>query len=128
MTTGKLFLGNLPYSVDDERLRTELARLGVACDLVEVVRDRATGRSRGFAFAHLGEAESTVEAVRKLEGFSLDGRPTKVDDASQNHPGPGRRPPRISRPLGKPDRRKSRRRRDAVTAHPSSFGAAWEDD
>jgi len=89
----KVFIGGLAWHTDDTTLRTKFEEFGTVEEAV-VVKDRDTGRSRGFGFvrfAQEGEAESAISAMNNVE---FDGRTIRVDkasDRSSNRPagGPG---------------------------------------
>ena len=51
----KLYVGNLPFSVTEENIRTEFANLGIQADSITIVRDRDTGQTRGFGFVEIGD-------------------------------------------------------------------------
>jgi len=87
MSSKKLYVGNLPYSTTDEKLR---AAFEVHGELVSanVVIDRDTGRSKGFGFVEfVSEAQAAV-AKEALESVELDGRPIRVDFARERAPRP----------------------------------------
>ena len=87
----KLFVGSLAFSTTTERLRELFAGVG-AVESAEVVMDRDTGRSRGFAFVEMATAEEATQAVKRLNGQELDGRQLKVELANSSGSGGGRRP------------------------------------
>jgi cold-inducible RNA-binding protein len=76
----KLYVGNLPYSVSEDELRELFTRAG-AVDTVNVVRDNATGRARGFAFVEMASDEEAQNAVTTLNNYSLGGRNLTVNEA-----------------------------------------------
>lgn len=85
----KLFVGGLPFSTSEERLREVFAQAGNVESAV-VVTDRGTGRSRGFGFVEMSTSEEADQAVTKLNGKDLDGRQLKVERAkSSDSGGPG---------------------------------------
>lgn len=89
----KLYIGNLPFNVDSESLAELFQEAGIV-ELVEVVYDRDTGRSRGFGFVTMRTPEEAQSAIEKFDGSDLGGRTLKV-----NVPTPkGERPPRTERP------------------------------
>jgi cold-inducible RNA-binding protein len=95
----KLFVGNLSWGVTDESLRAAFERFGEVTE-ARVIRDRETGRSRGFGFVSFADNEKAAEAISGLDGSELDGRPIKVSEAQDRPPRTGdgggdrRRPPR----------------------------------
>ena len=75
-----IYIGNLNYRVREEGLKSILEEYGVV-DSVKIVKDRDTGRSKGFAFAEMpdnGEAESAIE---QLNGVDYEGRTLVVKEA-----------------------------------------------
>ena len=84
----KLFVGGLPFSTSEERLREVFAQAGTVESAV-VVTDRGTGRSRGFGFVEMSTSEEADQAVTKLNGKDLDGRQLKVERAKASEGGAG---------------------------------------
>jgi RNA recognition motif-containing protein len=84
----KLFVGGLPFSTSEERLREVFAQAGNVESAV-VVTDRGTGRSRGFGFVEMSTSEEADQAVAKLNGKDLDGRQLKVERAKSSDSGAG---------------------------------------
>jgi RNA recognition motif-containing protein len=84
----KLFVGGLPYSTSNERLRELFAEVGQV-ESATVVTDRETGRSRGFGFVEMSTAEEAEQAVSRLNGQQLDGRRLQVEKAKENGGGGG---------------------------------------
>jgi RNA recognition motif-containing protein len=76
----KLYVGNLSFSTTEESLRSLLSEHG-AVDEVQIVTDRDSGRSRGFAFAVMPDAAEANAAIQALNGVDLDGRNLVVNEA-----------------------------------------------
>ena len=76
-----LYLGNLAYTAVEEDIEQAFESFGVIED-IKLMRDRETGRSRGFAFITF-EKESEAEAARAMDGKEVAGRPVRVNDARQ---------------------------------------------
>ena len=76
----KLFVGNLPWAATEEDIRAHFAQFGDVTT-VEVMRDKFTGRARGFAFVTMASNEHAQAAIAKTEGFDFMGRPLKVNVA-----------------------------------------------
>ncbi|KAG8099294.1 hypothetical protein GUJ93_ZPchr0013g36750 [Zizania palustris] len=74
----KVFVGNLPFNVDSAQLAGLFEQAG-GVEMVEVVYDRVTGRSRGFGFVTMSTAEEASAAVEQFNGYSFQGRPLKVN-------------------------------------------------
>jgi cold-inducible RNA-binding protein len=75
----KLFVGNLPWSIDDARLE-DLFRPYGEITSARVITDRDSGRSRGFGFVEI-EAPDIAEVISALNGREIDGRPLRVSEA-----------------------------------------------
>jgi RNA recognition motif-containing protein len=78
---GKLFIGNLSFSVVDAGLSELFASVNIPIVSVRIIRDPGTGKSRGFAFAELAPEADMESAVNQLNGKVLDGRPLTVNEA-----------------------------------------------
>lgn len=87
----KLFVGNLPYNMTDAELEQTFSEYG-AVESAVVIRDRDTGRSRGFGFVEMASTDEAEAAQRALDGSAVGGRPLRVNEA---HPREAR-PPRSS--------------------------------
>ena len=83
----KLFVGNLSFAIGEEELRQLFEQKGTV-EAVTVMRDTATGRSRGFAFVEMAMEEAAQKAIKELNEHSLDGRNLTVNEA---RPRPERR-------------------------------------
>jgi len=81
----RLYVGNLPFSATAEEVQAAFQAHGTVTD-VRVVTDRATGRSRGFAFVTMGSSEEAARAMEKMEGVMLGGRPMRVSEAQERAP------------------------------------------
>ena len=76
----RLFVGNLPYSVGESELEAAFAEHGTVVSAV-VIRDRESGRSRGFGFVEMETGEMAESAAGALDGFEMDGRRLRVNQA-----------------------------------------------
>ena len=76
----KLYVGNLPYSTNEDELRELFSRAG-GVDTVSVIRDNATGRARGFAFVEMASDSDAQKAVTELNGTQLGGRTLAINEA-----------------------------------------------
>ncbi|GLJ11747.1 hypothetical protein SUGI_0176040 [Cryptomeria japonica] len=74
----KIYVGNLPYSCDSAELAGLVQEYGSA-EIVEVIYDRDTGRSRGFAFVTMSSPEDANAVIENLNGRELGGRSLKVN-------------------------------------------------
>ncbi|KAI4341938.1 hypothetical protein MLD38_026607 [Melastoma candidum] len=82
----KLFVGNLPFSVDSAQLAGLFENAGNV-EMVEVIYDKETGRSRGFGFVTMSSVEEVEAAAQQFNGYELDGRALRVNSG----PAPRRR-------------------------------------
>ena len=76
----KLFVGNLPYTTNDDQLREHFAQWGEVTSAT-VIMDRATGRSKGFGFVEYDNDAAADDAIAKSETMELDGRRLTVSEA-----------------------------------------------
>ena len=76
----KLYVGNLSFSTKEDDLRTLLSQAGTVTS-AELIKDRATGESKGFAFVVMGSQVEAEKATQMFNGYSLDGREIKVSPA-----------------------------------------------
>jgi RNA recognition motif-containing protein len=76
----KLYVGNLPFNVGEQDLQTLFAEAG-AVESVNVIRDTATGRARGFAFVEMGSDQDAQKAIADFNNYSLGGRNLTVNEA-----------------------------------------------
>ncbi len=75
-----IFIGNLSYNVQDEELADLFAQYGDV-ESARVIKDRETGRSRGFAFVVMQEDGDANSAIEALNGYEVSGRPLRVNQA-----------------------------------------------
>ncbi len=85
----RLYVGNLPYSATDDSLRQVFAAHGTVTT-VQVIMDRDTGRSKGFAFVEMANGEEAQAAITALNGKELDDRALTVNEARPKTEGGGR--------------------------------------
>jgi cold-inducible RNA-binding protein len=76
----KLYVGNLPYDTSDQDLHNLFGSVGTV-DSVNLMRDMATGRARGFAFVEMATDEEAQTAIEKLNNHELSGRNLTVNEA-----------------------------------------------
>jgi len=93
--SSKLFVGNLSFNTTENDLNDAFGAHGTVAE-VNLMTDRSTGRSRGFAFVTMGSPEEAQKAIEAMSGKSLDGRPLTVNIARPREERPsnggGRRP------------------------------------
>jgi RNA recognition motif-containing protein len=76
----KIYVGNLPFSVDDAALEEIFKQYG-AVDSAKVITDRDTGRSRGFGFVEMEDDEEANKAIEATNGLEVEGRTLAVNKA-----------------------------------------------
>ncbi|KAG7214674.1 hypothetical protein INR49_010566 [Caranx melampygus] len=79
---GKLFIGGLSFETNEESLAAAFGKYGTI-EKVDVIRDKETGRSRGFGFVKYDNAEDAKDALDAMNGKTLDGRAIRVDEAGK---------------------------------------------
>ncbi len=85
----KLYVGNLSYTTTEEDLRALFAQAGAVAS-VALIKDRDTGKSKGFAFVEMGTQAEAQKAITMFNAFKLENRPLVVNMAR----------PREERPSG----------------------------
>ena len=87
----KLYVGNLPFASTAQDLEALFGQVGTV-SVVEIIFDKFTGRSRGFAFVTMGSGDEAQKAVEKFHGLDLEGRALAVNIArprEERAPRPG---------------------------------------
>jgi RNA recognition motif-containing protein len=84
----KIYVGNLPWRATDAQLTQLFGAHGEVID-ARIVTDRETGRSRGFGFVTMANADAAQNAIRALNGHSLEGRSLVVNEAREQQGGGG---------------------------------------
>lgn len=85
----KLYVGNLSYETTEEGLRTKFTEAGTVVS-VEVIKDRDTGHTKGFAFITMGTQAEAESAIKMFNGKTLDNREIKVNIARPREERPQR--------------------------------------
>lgn len=75
-----LFIGNLPYTMDDGKLKEVFVQSGTVVS-AKVITDKYSGRSRGFGFVEMSSDEEAKKAIEQFNGTSIEGRPLVVNVA-----------------------------------------------
>lgn len=76
----KIYVGNLPFSVTDDSLKTMFATHGEV-ESANIITDRETGRSRGFGFVQMNNDDEATKAIETMAGSEFDGRALTVNQA-----------------------------------------------
>ena len=84
----KIYVGGLAFQTTEEELKAAFEPFGQVLS-VNLVKDPATGQSRGFGFVEMPDTHAALEAIKKMEGSSLGGRTLKVDQAKERTGGFG---------------------------------------
>src|SRR5258707_6247066 len=84
----KLYVGNLPYDTNEDDLTALFAQAGTV-STVNVMRDRETGRARGFAFVEMASDQDAQNAISQLHEHSFGGRTLTVNEARPQQPRSG---------------------------------------
>lgn len=90
MSQNKLFVGNLPYSMQDDKLGEMFAEAGTVTSATIMI-DKMTNRSRGFGFVEMSSDEEAQKAIELFDGADLDGRAIVVNVARPREERPPRR-------------------------------------
>ena len=83
-----IFVGNLDFGATEESIRSLFEEYG-AVERVSVLKDRDTGRSRGFGFVEMTNSEEADRAINALNGTNFGGRPLNVNEARPKGDGGG---------------------------------------
>ncbi|KAJ3594889.1 hypothetical protein NHX12_004194 [Muraenolepis orangiensis] len=86
---GKLFIGGLSFDTNEESLMAAFAKYGNIAK-VDVIRDKDSGRSRGFGFVKFDNVDEAKDALDGMNGKNLDGRAIRVDEAGRGRSGGSR--------------------------------------
>jgi len=76
----KLYVGNLPYSVDQAALQETFGKCGTV-ESANVIMNRDTGQSKGFGFVEMSSSAEAQKAIQEINGTSVDGRALTVNEA-----------------------------------------------
>jgi RNA recognition motif-containing protein len=76
----KLFVGSLPWSINDQTLQQTFEAHGTVVS-AKIIKDRDTGRSRGFGFVEMENSTDAQKAIKALNESELDGRNIVVNEA-----------------------------------------------
>ena len=77
----KLYVGNLDYNTTEDELKAHFEQKGVQVKSVTLIKDKYTGRAKGFGFVEVESEEMITKAVEALDGQELKGRKLTVNKA-----------------------------------------------
>ncbi len=75
----KLYVGNLPFSVDEEAFKKLFE--GYTTEEVTLIKDKFSGRSKGFGFVTIADDEAAKKAISEMNDKEIEGRKLKVSEA-----------------------------------------------
>ena len=81
----KLYVGNLPWTVDDQQLGELFSQAGEVVS-ARVIIDRARNRSKGFGFVEFNDADTAQKAIEMFNEYEMDGRKLVVNEARPMEP------------------------------------------
>ena len=84
-----IYVGNLSYQASEQELRDLFAAYG-SIGNVTIIKDRDTGRSKGFGFVEMDDNSAGLRAIDALNGKDLGGRPLKINEARPREERPRR--------------------------------------
>ncbi|UYL09982.1 RNA-binding protein [Bdellovibrio sp. SKB1291214] len=84
----KIYVGNLSFTVDSDILANKFAEFGTV-ESANIITDRDTGRSKGFAFVEMATDSEATIAIEKLNGIDLGGRAMNISEAKPQAPRTG---------------------------------------
>ncbi len=85
----RLYVGNLSFDTTDASLQAAFEQGGQKVSSAQIMMDRDTGRSRGFAFVEMASAADAQAAIKAMDGKQVDGRALRVNEAEERKPKAG---------------------------------------
>jgi RNA recognition motif-containing protein len=79
----KIYVGNLEFSLTEDELKKFFEDNGINSKAVDIIKDKYSGRSRGFGFVEVETEEEIQKAIEVLDGKDLKGRALKVSKARE---------------------------------------------
>ncbi|MCI0518769.1 MAG: RNA-binding protein [Chloroflexi bacterium] len=86
-----IYVGNLPFTISEDEIRAAFAAFGQVAS-VAIIKDKITGRSRGFGFVEMSNAAEAQAAIQEMNGKQLSGRTLVVNQARPREERPDRGP------------------------------------
>ncbi|MDP2628449.1 MAG: RNA-binding protein [Nanoarchaeota archaeon] len=81
----KIYVGNLPFSVDDDKLKELFSSFGDV-EEASIIKDKFSGRSKGFGFVTINDDEAAKKAISEMNEKDVEGRNIKVTEAKPMDP------------------------------------------
>jgi len=78
----KIYIGNLSFNTTEERLKNIFSDFGEV-ESVNIIKDKETDKSKGFAFVEIEKTENALKAIEALNGKLFDGRKLRVNQAKE---------------------------------------------
>ncbi len=85
-----IYVGNLPWSASEQEIADAFAEHGTV-EKATIIVDRDSGRSKGFGFVTMNDNDEANTAIEALNGYELDGRALKINEARPREERPPRR-------------------------------------
>jgi len=82
----KIYIGNIDYEVTEEELREIIKEKAIEAQDVTIIRDKYSGRSKGFGFAEFENDEQVKKAIESLDGHEVNSRKLTVNKARLRKP------------------------------------------
>ena len=82
----KIYIGNLEFGLSEEELKSMIEAKGIAVGEVRIVKDKYSGKSKGFGFAEFETPELAQAAIDALNGQDINGRTLRVNKAQKMKP------------------------------------------
>ncbi|MBN2121308.1 MAG: RNA-binding protein [Candidatus Omnitrophica bacterium] len=82
----KLYIGNLEYTTSEEEIAQAFSEKGINVKEVRIIKDKFSGRSKGFGFAEVESEDKIQEAISAMDGQDLKGRKIRVSQAKERQP------------------------------------------
>jgi len=86
----EIYVGNLPWSISDQDLADAFGAYGNV-EKASIISDRDSGRSKGFGFVTMNDADEANKAIEGMNGTEMGGRELKVNEARPREERPPRR-------------------------------------
>ena len=82
----KIYIGNLEFDLTEEELKSTIESKGIAVQEVRIIKDKYSGKSKGFGFAEFETPELAQQAIDALNGQEINGRTLRVNKAQKMKP------------------------------------------